>query len=292
MVLVCYLGKFNFNTKSQPMYRNVWENCQSSICSIHFISDAGNHITTFTGFKIKHFLITDDIIDKFEHPAEVILSFTLEGEEEALRMTLPFKEFLKQKVCTSVKFNPGFLLFEIPGKDFKKVPALKCSKRFNYTIGHPIAVLGYQLEHDNLCIKSGIISSLFRHSDGFNCIQVDCTIKQGNSGSPLIDAESLEVIGVIGHRLASMARSYREMMRIVNTNLKVLKDAEGKINMEDIDPIQVLIANQNQIKHMATEFFKSANMRVGYAAELCNMVDYCSDSEEISSIDMEVDLEN
>ena len=207
-------------------------------------------------------------------------------------MTLPFKEFLKHKVTTSAKFNPGFVLFEIPGKVFKKAPALMCSKRLNYTIGHPIAVLGYQLEQDNLSIKSGIISSLFKHSDGFNSIQVDCTIKQGNAGSPLIDAESLEVIGVIGHRLASMARSYREMMRIINANLKVLKDAEGKINMEDIDPIQVLIANQNQIKHMATEFFKTTNMRVGYAAELCNLADCCPDQEEISSIDLEVDLEN
>ena len=152
------------------MYRNVWKKCQSSVCSIHFISDAGTHITTFTGFKIKHFLITDDVIDKFEHPAEVILSFIIEGEEEPLRMTLPYKEFLKHKVTTGAKFNPGFVLFEIPGKDFKKVPSLMCSKRLNYTIGHPIAVLGYQLEQDNLSIKSGIISSLFKHSDGFNSI--------------------------------------------------------------------------------------------------------------------------
>ena len=157
---------------------------------------------------------------------------------------------------------------------------------------HPIAVLGYQLEQENLAIKSGIISSLFRHSDGFNSIQVDCTIKQGNAGSPLIDAESLEVIGVIGHRLASIARSYRALMRIINNNLQVLKEAEGKINMEEIDPIQVLIANQNQIKHMATEFFKTTNMRVGYAAELCNLADYCPDSEDISSIDIEMNSDN
>ena len=144
-----------------------------------------------------------------------------------------------------------------------------------------------------MAIKSGIISSYFMHSDGFNTIQVDCTIKQGNAGSPLICAERLEVIGVIGHRLASIARSYKEMMRIINTNLSVLKEAEGKINMEDIDPIQVLIANQSQIKHMATEFFKTTNMRVGFAAELCNLSDYYPDQEEdISSIDMEINVDN
>ena len=205
---------------------------------------------------------------------------------------MPFKEFLKHKVDFSTGMNPGYLVFDMPHEEFSSIPALKCSKKVNYRIGHPIAVLGYQLEQENLAIKSGIISSMYRHPDGLNSIQVDCSIKQGNAGSPLIDAESLEVIGVIGHKLASVARSYRSMMRIINTNLKVLKEAEGKINMEEIDPIQVLIANQNQIKHMATEFFKSTNMRVGFAAELCNLVDHCPDPEDISSIEIESNLDN
>jgi hypothetical protein len=78
------------------------------------------------------------------------------------------------------------------------------------------------------------------------------------------------------------------MMRIINSNLQVLKEAEGKIDMEDIDPIQVLIANQNQIKHIVVEFFKTTNMRVGYAAELCGFTDICSEEEEdISTIETE-----
>ena len=167
-----------------------------------------------------------------------------------------------------------------------------CSRKFNHVVGQPVAVLGHQLEQDNLAIKSGIISSFFLNSEGFNIIQVDCSIKQGNAGSPLICAETHEVIGVIGHRLATLARSYQEMMRIINTNLKVLREAEGKINMEDIDPIQVLIVNQNQIKHMATEFFKTANLRVGFAAEICNLADSFPDQEDISTIETEMNVDN
>ena len=58
------------------MYTKVWEACRSSVCSIDFQSDAGTRITTFTAFKIKDFLVTDDVIyemdddlDKF-HPQE------------------------------------------------------------------------------------------------------------------------------------------------------------------------------------------------------------------------------
>ena len=274
------------------MYRTVWENCKASVCAIDFLSKAGTKIITFTGFKITGYLVTDDVIDKFAKPAEVVLNFTEDGPSQNLSLRMSFKDFIDRKVKTNGWLNPGFVLFDLEFKEFKDIPALKCSKKVNQAIGQPIAVLGYQLEQENLAIKSGIISSLIKSANGFNTIQVDCTIKQGNAGSPLIDAESLEVIGVIGHRLASIARSYKELMRIMNTNLKVLKEAEGKINMEDIDPIQVLIVNQNQIKHMATEFFKTANMRVGYATELCNLADYCPDLEDISNIDLEVNLDN
>jgi hypothetical protein len=274
------------------MYRTVWENCKSSVCAIDFLSKAGTKITTFTGFKVTGYLVTDDLIDKFAKPEEVVLHFTEDGHSQALSMRMPFKDFLARKIKTSGRMNPGYMLFDIDLKEFKDIPALKCSKKVNHRIGQPIAVLGYQLEQENLAIKSGIISSLIRPVNGVNTIQVDCTIKQGNAGSPLIDAESLEVIGVIGHRLSSLARSYQELMRIMNANLKVLKEAEGKINIEDIDPIQVLIVNQNQIKHMATEFFKTANVRVGYAAELCNLADYCPEQEDISNIDLELNLDN
>ena len=274
------------------MYTKVWEASRSSVCSINFLSDAGTNITTFTGFKVKKFLVTDDVIDKFTNPAEVAICFTDDGQNQCTEIRMPFRELLQHKVDFGTKMNPGYVVIDLPHEKFAQIPALKCSKKVSYRIGHPIAVLGYQLEQENLAIKSGIISSMYRHPDGLNTIQVDCTIKQGNAGSPLIDAESLEVIGVIGHRLASVARSYRSMMRIINTNLKVLREAEGKINMEEIDPIQVLIANQNQIKHMATEFFKTTSMRVGFAAELCNLVDYCPDPEDISSIEMEHNVDN
>ena len=274
------------------MYKKVWEQCKSSVCSIDFISGAGTKIVSFTGFKVKGYLITDEVVDKFAKPSDILLRFTESNSKSSGCISMSYREFLDSKVEIKNKINPGFLMFDIRDKAFESIPSLICSKKINHPIGSPIAVLGYQLDQENLALKSGMISSYYKHKDGFNSIQVDCTIKQGNSGSPLICAETLEVIGVIGHRLASLARGYQEMMRIINTNLKVLQEAEGKINMEDIDPIQVLIANQNQIKHMATEYFKSTNMRVGFAAEICNLSDYCPDpEEEIGSIETELGVD-
>jgi hypothetical protein len=275
------------------MYRKVWEHCKSSVCSIDFISSAGTKIISFTGFKVKNYLITDDIVDKFAKPAEVLLRFTEAGLPDPGIIRMNFREFIGSRVIAGNRSNPGFIMLDINQDAFRKIPSLQCSKRINHNIGHPIAILGYQLDRDNLAIKCGIISSSFTSNDGINTIQVDCTIKQGNAGSPLICAETLEVIGVIGHCLSAIARDYQAMMRIINANLKVLKEAEGKINMEDIDPIQVLIANQSQIKHLMSEFYRTTNMRVGFAVELSTMTDYCPDHEEdISSIETEISVDN
>ena len=58
------------------------------------------------------------------------------------------------------------------------------------------------------------------------------------------------------------------MKQIINNNLAILKKSQGKFNVEEIDPIQVLIANQNQIKHISNEIYKTATMTNGYALDI------------------------
>ena len=275
------------------MYRKVWKNCQSSVCSIHYLSKSGTRIITFTGFKIHNFLITDDIVNRFATPEEVMICFTKsDGCTEQSSKVLRYDDFRARIIPMKSNIHPGFVIIDLDLDEFRDIPSLNCSKKINYEIGHPIAVLGYQLEQDNLAIKGGIISSFYRELDGVNYIQVDCSIRQGNAGSPLIDVETLDVIGVIGHRLAFIAKAYKETMRIINNNLRILKDVEGKFNFNDIDPVQVLIANQNQIKHLANEFFKSANLRVGFAVELCSMIDHCPEAEDVTTVDLEQNPDN
>jgi len=272
------------------MYRKIWKQCHSSVCSIHFLSKTGTRIITFTGFRIKDYLITDDIIEKFTQPAKVYLRFTKEdGHTEKAGKMMSYAAFKDRIFHPGGNNVPGYVIISLKDKEFRDIPSLKCSQKVDYEIGHPVAVLGYQLDQDNLAIKSGIISSFFTHQNGINYIQVDSSIKQGNAGSPLIETENMEVLGVIGHQLASIARSYLQMMKIFNKNLGILKEAQGKYSFDEIDPVQVLIVNQNQIKHIATEFFKSANMRVGFAVELCNLIDYCPDLD--SAMDLEVKQE-
>ena len=76
------------------------------------------------------------------------------------------------------------------------------------------------------------------------------------------------MIGIIGHKLAAVTQSHKRMKQIINNNLAILKKSQGKFNVEEIDPIQVLIANQNQIKHISNEIYKTATMTNGYALDI------------------------
>jgi hypothetical protein len=99
----------------------------------------------------------------------------------------------------------------------------------------------------------------------------------------------MEVIGVMLTNLAGVTRSYNSAMSLFNQNIALLNKAVGKYNFDDVDPIQALIANQNQMKKLVKEYFRRAETRIGYAVELCNLIDYCPDLD--SANDFEVKAE-
>lgn len=249
------------------MYRSLWKKCQKSVCQLNFYSASGIKIISMSGFKVKgNMLITDDDIYRIYKATEVSIRFVKEDgctESESVRISM---NELKSRMIKSLnKEKIPFAAIHINFKEFKNIPSLKMDLSGKFDIGQPIALFGYQLEQENLAIKTGIISSSLIHDKGYKYLQVDSSIKQGNSGGPVINAETFEVVGIIGHRLAGITQSYKRMKQIMNNNLAILKKSQGKFNVEEIDPIQVLIANQNQIKHISNEIYKSANMRLGYA---------------------------
>ncbi|MDP4226844.1 MAG: serine protease [Bacteroidota bacterium] len=251
------------------MYRKVWKACHKAICCINFLSNEGITFYTLTGFKVGNLIISDEYIYKILKAKEVHIKFVeSDGYTVYASASIPFWEFQDR-----ILENPGdkkrsFVFIKIDGLGLDNVPSLKLSSD-EEEIGQPLAVVGFQLGQQNLSIKSGIISSFFvdvRNSKQY--IQFESTIRQGNSGSPLINVENNEVIGIVGHRLSTITQSYDQLMKVINKNLEVLKDVEGIFNFHDVDPIQVLIANQQQIKHLTKEYYQSASMRYGYATEI------------------------
>lgn len=253
------------------MYRNVWKNCHQSVCQINFYSQSGIKLLSMTGFKVNNnFLITDEFFFKtIKKASEVEIKFLkADGFTENKSKKVSVEDIEKRIIKDIDNNKVAFAAINIDFDEFENIPSLKLNLNKNLEVGQPVAILGFQLETSNLCVKSGIISSAFMSENGLKYIQVDSSIKQGNSGSPLINAETFEVVGIIGHKLATITQSHKRMKQIINNNLAILKKSQGLFNVEEIDPIQVLIANQNQIKHITNEIYKTATMSIGYALNI------------------------
>jgi hypothetical protein len=257
------------------MYRKIWKDCHQSICCINFIGSSNAIQYTLSGFKSGNFIITDGYVYKIMAAKEVEIKFVAEdGFTPDRKITLPFWEFQDKVIDYTTTESKDFALIRMDGLDFEDIPSLKLCQKINYEIGQPLAVLGFELEKDSLSIKAGMVSSYYHDkTSNSDYIQFESTIKNGNSGSPLINIENEEVIGIVGHRLSTLTQAYDEMIKVINNNVKVLKKVEKTFSLSDVDPIQVMIASQNQIKFLARELYKSANMRYGYATNISEVTD-------------------
>lgn len=256
------------------MYSSIWRRFHGSICSINFFSDNGIKLSSLTGFRVANSIITDEYVYKVPKCDEVVLQFVKDdGYSVSKAIKMVYADFCERINRLAEFENEGFALIDMEETELEGISPLEIESGKNYTIGQQIAVIGYHIDQDNLSIKNGIISSFFKaHSRRY--IQFDAAIKQGNSGSPLIDMATGKVIGVVGYRLSAISKSYDAFKKIIEDNLKMLKKSEGKMNIMDVDPIQVLMANQHQLKQISKEFYRSATMSFGYAHEIQTLENY------------------
>jgi S1-C subfamily serine protease len=131
-------------------------------------------------------------------------------------------------------------------------------------IGDSIALLGFPLEHENLTCHHGIISS-FYESGLVKIIQIDASVNAGNSGGPLIDPVSGAAIGLVTRKATGLSRLFNEMRSTIQQNLQIARAATGGISIGGVDPVQAIVASQNQMLATMNEIERQANVGIGYA---------------------------
>ncbi|MFO8235786.1 MAG: serine protease [Bacteroidales bacterium] len=247
------------------MYRTIWKIASPAIALLNFYSERDIKVDTLTGFKLNNYLVTDYSLKYIANYDKVEICFV---DKDGLTVTATktiSKELLKYFLIKNAESkNSGFCVLNADFSEFDSIPSLKLAENLSVEIGQPVVSIGYQLDQNNLSLKRGVVSSFYERK-GKRYIQFDASVKPGNAGSPLIDIESGRVIGVIGQKLAEVTQSHKKIKDIINNNITVLKKYQGRMNIEDVDPVQVLIANQNQIKYIARELYNMTNIRVGYA---------------------------
>lgn len=255
------------------MYRKLWEKTHSAVALINFYSEHSIKTISFTGFKTGNYIITDNCLNNISNYKTVEIKFVQDDGNSILAKIQLSKEEFIENIIQGTEELKGICVIKIQFKEFNNIPSLELDEKGEFGIGDPIVSLGYELSQKNLSMNPGIISSIYKHKDQ-KYIQFDATVKQGYKGSPLINAETGKVVGVIGYRLTEITEAHKNLENLINNNLHILKQYQGRHNIDDIDPIQVLIASQNQIKYIAREIHNTTNTRLGYALPIKEVIHF------------------
>ena len=261
-----------YNT--QYMLKETWSHCCQSICSIVFKDNNGQKIASGTGFKVQNFLITNNHVYYAPGANTVELTF-VQTDANTVNATKAFRyaDFQARLLNGSPEANWDYAILRLDDLEFENVPSINLSNDPVPEIGHAIAVLGFQFDQSNLSIKQGVISSKFQKA-GVRYLQVDASVNHGNSGGPLVDITSNQVIGIVTRKHTGLTNALDQMLLGIENNIRILAGARGGISISGVDPVQAAQISQNQMKIAALELKRSANVGIGYAYELQEILNY------------------
>lgn len=264
------------------MLSQIWKSCHASVCQLNFLNERGVSIDTLTGFKVKNFLVTSQHAFCIEKAHKVEITFVdADANTVTASMKIPYTEFTKE-LRIGVLHNCGhYAIFNIDLPEFASIPSLTLSQQRNFTIGSSVAALVFNSGYSNLTLRSGIISSMYSNNDGVRMFQFDGQVGYGNSGGPLIDPNTMQVIGIISRRCTPASKAYNQLKEITTNNIAELRKVETIVRFGDIDPMQVLIANQNQLLQLANIIYKHTSTSISQAVMLDGIVSFFDQDSEV-----------
>ncbi|MCB8964327.1 MAG: trypsin-like peptidase domain-containing protein [Bacteroidales bacterium] len=257
------------------MLTKVWKSCYASVCRLSFVNERGIVIDALTGFKVDKSLVTSEQAFYIPKAKKVEICFVDEDANTVTAsMRVDYAEFVNDLRIGFSNNHSDYAVFNLDFAEFKDIPSLSLCERRHLPIGEQVAMLSYSCGGKNLSIKNALISSAFANADGVRYIQIDGLTSCGNSGSPVIDPATMAVIAIVARRTTPAAKAYQQLQEIIASNLEVLKGIEGSIKLGDIDPVQVLVANQNQLKLLVNNIYRYAPMGASQAVMLDQIISY------------------
>lgn len=251
------------------MYKDIWQKVYKSVCSITFLKD-DERIASGTGFKVNNRLVTNYHVIQVPIATHVQLCFVNEdGYADCISKRISLNEFQTKLVDSMPVDNWDYAIFDLDWPEFNPIPSLNLCVRDEFNIGQSVVLFGYQFGQPNLSIHSGILASRFV-SNGVKYLQLDASVNQGNSGGPLINPNTSEVIGIVTRKMTGLTRQFDELLKSFDHNIQTLEQASkgGRIQMFGIDPIEGMKISQTQMAKISLEIKRSANVGIGYAYEL------------------------
>ncbi|TXI95553.1 MAG: hypothetical protein E6Q34_02805 [Burkholderiaceae bacterium] len=246
---------------------DIVEQVKSGVVHIVHTVD-GQRVGSGTGFMVNGYLVTNYHVAYQAPRNSVVVLRTYDSDPQILLdgIQLTSQSFLKSSVTASDDRGYDYIVFDIPLLREKKLYNFSLGSHKLKRMGASILFLGYPLDHFNIVCHTGIISSFYRHRN-VDILQIDASVNVSNSGGPLVDPETSEVIGIITRKSTGLTQTFNELRSILQKNIEILtqQNSQSRITLSGFDPVQGMIANQHQILNLTYEIERSANVGIGYA---------------------------
>lgn len=250
------------------MFEQHWIEYHKAVCSIVFYGKSNVKLLSLTGFVYKDYIITDDQIYNQKNYRYVKITFYQEDGYKAFRkIEYDISELSSRLPDKKDMENLGFTYIRMAEEELNGTGRLEFCNNCQHNIGRSALTISYRWDLGSIGIKAAHISSNFLNDRGHAYLEFDGNIRMGMSGSPLIDFTSGKVLGIVANKEQQVIKSYREILKTTEQNLQVLMDVKERWTIEGVDPIQVLIINQKQIRHLSKEVFTNFAIKSGYALD-------------------------
>jgi hypothetical protein len=158
-----------------------------------------------------------------------------------------------------------FAILDVPDLKTQDLHDFMMESPNKMQIGEEALILGYPLEHKNLVCHKAFISSFYQ-SGKTNIIQLDASVNNSNSGGPLVDITTGNVIGIVTRKGTGLIKKmFSQLFAAFDDNINYLLPYEKSMGLSGFYPVKMLIAGQNQMKELAKQIQRSANVGIGYA---------------------------
>lgn len=255
---------------------------RSGLVHIVFLDDRDTAVASGTGFLSNGYLITNNHV--FAGPPNTRVLLRREGQQKSEAATISRKDLAARLVTGSDRNSYDFAVLRAPEIIGEGVHQFTLRSPAEKKIGEPVALIGFPLEHQNVTCHAGIISS-FYESGVAQIVQIDASVNAGNSGGPLIDPETGEVLGIVTRKGTGLTKLFDHLRTSIANNIKLIESSASGIfiNMGGYDPLRGAIAGQQQIYRLLDEIERQANVGIGYAISSAHLLAEPSIQEAIES---------
>jgi len=239
------------------MNNSIWSRFSNSVCTIDFFNKRGVRFYRLTGFSYDDFIISASCRREIRRSGYVTISFGFSnGSKDQSVTRLSVDQFEKSCFQGQLAGLPGLIFIKVSSGEMNRMQPVSCSGIPAPETGSWVAIITSVPDRGQLCIKTGFISAIIVIK-GRNFMLVDSSVEQSSRGAPMFDLATGGFTGVLTGSMSRGAEKYKKLKQIISHNIRLLNDSTGKWTVGNIDPAQVLAANQYMIKYLARDLYLS-----------------------------------